>query len=184
MTRTLSSTSVAGDGRWWLSVGAVVDCIRNSSISSLSSRLANCSVTYLIETVPDVEIHGPIDLETMHVIPKRHDCSSQYGPRYLMVVRILGVQLNAVRSPPHEYTVRTRQQSVAHGLDVFGNTDVRCVQELKDAEAWDGAGHCEGDVSFGTRGTPDLRMSVGAEDREGMKESAWVEAGDETTAVQ
>lgn len=84
-----------------------------------------------------------------------------------MVVSILGMQLNAVRSPPHEYAIRTRQQSVAHGLDVFGNTDVRCVQELKDAEAWDGAGHCEGDVSFGTRGTPDLRMSVGAEDKGG-----------------
>lgn len=101
-----------------------------------------------------------------------------------MVVGILGVQLNAVRSQPHEYAIRTRQQSFAHGLDAFGNTDIRCVQESKDAEAWDGAGHCEGDLGFGTRGTPDLRMSGGATDRERMRGSAWVDARDETTAVQ
>lgn len=101
-----------------------------------------------------------------------------------MVVSVLGVQFNAVRTQPHGYTVWTRQQSVACGPDVFGDADVRRVQELQDSGARDGADHCEGDVGFCTRGTPKFGMDVGTEDRKKMGESAWLDAGDEITAVQ
>ena len=101
-----------------------------------------------------------------------------------MVVGILGVQFKAVRCQPHEDTIRTRQQSVAHRLDMFGDAHIRCVQDFKDAEARDDAGHCEGDVGFGTHGTPNIGMGASAEDRAAMRESAWIDVGNEITSVQ
>ncbi|KAA6414710.1 MAG: hypothetical protein FRX48_01460 [Lasallia pustulata] len=122
-----------------------MNCIRCASIPSQPIQLPNRSLTYLVKAVPDVEIHGPIYIETMHVIPERHDCRAQHAPCRLVVISILGVQFNAVRSQPPKHTIRAGQQSVAHRLNMFGNADKRRIQDLKDLETRNDAGHCEGD---------------------------------------
>ena len=67
---------------------------------------------------------------------------------------------------------------------MFADTDPGCVQDFEDAQARDDTGHGEFDEGFRTRGTPDLGMGAGAEDREGMRGSAWIDWGDESTVVQ